>query len=77
MIGNGASGVTGSGDILFDEEGTPLYEEREQIFMQDDTGAEVGVLRLTPQSGTEKLKERTEACIQRSSAWGIWKRISR
>ena len=45
VIGNGASGVTGSGDILFDEEGTPLYEEREQIFMQDDTGAEVGVFK--------------------------------
>lgn len=43
--GNGASGVTGSGDILFDEDGTPLYEEREQIFMQDDTGAEVGVFK--------------------------------
>lgn len=45
MNGNGASGVTGSGDILFDEDGTPLYEEREQIFMQDDTGAEVGVFK--------------------------------
>lgn len=43
ISGNGASDVTGSGDIQFDENGIPLYDENEQIFMQDDTGAEVGV----------------------------------
>lgn len=43
--GNGASDVTGSGDILFDENGIPLYDENEQIFMQDDTGAEVGIFK--------------------------------
>lgn len=45
IAGEGASGVSGSGDVLFDENGTPLYEESEQIFMQDDTGAEVGVFK--------------------------------
>ena len=43
--GDGADGVTGSGDILFDENGVPLYDESEQIFMQDSTGAEVGIFK--------------------------------
>ena len=43
--GDGADGVTGSGDILFDDTGAPLYDEKEQIFMQDDTGAEVGIFK--------------------------------
>ena len=43
--GDGADGVTGSGDILFDEKGVPLYDESEQIFMQDSTGAEVGIFK--------------------------------
>lgn len=45
IAGAGASNVTGTGDILFDENGIPLYEENEQIFMQDDSGAEVGVFK--------------------------------
>lgn len=45
ISGNGASGVAGSGDILFGEDGIPLYDENEQIFMQDYTGAEVGVFK--------------------------------
>lgn len=45
ILGNGASGVTGSGDILFDENGIPLYDESEAIIMQDDTGAEVGIFK--------------------------------
>ena len=45
IAGDGAAGVTGSGDILFDENGSPLYDENEQIFMQDDSGAEVGVFK--------------------------------
>lgn len=45
IAGDGAAGVTGSGDILFDENGIPMYDESEQIFMRDDTGAEVGVFK--------------------------------
>ena len=45
IAGDGAAGVTGSGDILFDENGIPLYDESEQIFMRDDTGAEVGIFK--------------------------------
>lgn len=45
VSGDGADGVTGSGDILFDGNGVPLYDEKEQIFMQDDTGAEVGIFK--------------------------------
>lgn len=45
IAGDGATGVAGSGDILFDENGVPLYDESEQIFMEDDTGAEVGVFK--------------------------------
>lgn len=45
IAGDGSAGVTGSGDILFDENGVPVYEESEQIFMQDDTGAEIGVFK--------------------------------
>lgn len=45
VVGDGASNVTGSGDILFDENGLPMYDESEQIFMQDDTGAEVGIFK--------------------------------
>ena len=41
----GADHVTGTGDILFDENGIPLYDENEQIFMQDASGAEVGVFK--------------------------------
>ena len=45
VTGEGADGITGSGEILFDENGIPLYDESEQIFMQDDTGAEVGIFK--------------------------------
>lgn len=45
ISGDGADGVTGTGDILFDENGVPLYDESEQIFMQDDSGAEVGIFK--------------------------------
>lgn len=45
ISGDGAASVTGSGDILFDADGIPLYDENEQIFMQDDSGAEVGVFK--------------------------------
>lgn len=45
IAGAGASNVTGTGDILFDENGIPLYEESEQVFMQDDSGAEVGIFK--------------------------------
>lgn len=45
IAGAGAEGVTGSGALLFDGNGNPLYDESEQIFMQDDTGAEVGVFK--------------------------------
>ncbi|MFR5631454.1 MAG: SpaA isopeptide-forming pilin-related protein [Monoglobales bacterium] len=45
ISGDGADGVTGSGDVLFDENGIPLYDESEQIFTQDDSGAEVGIFK--------------------------------
>lgn len=45
ISGNGSSDVTGTGDILFDENGVPMYDEKEQIFMQDDTGAEIGIFK--------------------------------
>lgn len=45
ISGDGADNVTGTGDVLFDENGIPLYDENEQIFMQDASGAEVGVFK--------------------------------
>ena len=45
ISGDGADNVTGTGDILFDENGIPLYDESEQIVMQDESGAEVGVFK--------------------------------
>ena len=43
--GSGTTGVEGTGDVLFDEHGVPLYDETEQIIMRDETGAEVGIFK--------------------------------
>lgn len=45
VSGNGTTGVGGTGDVLFDEDGAPLYDETEQIIMRDETGAEVGIFK--------------------------------
>ncbi len=45
ISGSGASGVTGTGDVLFGADGVPLYDENEQVFMQDASGAEVGIFK--------------------------------
>lgn len=45
ISGDGADGVTGSGKILFEADGTPCYDENEQIVLTDETGAEVGTFR--------------------------------
>ncbi|MDL2302006.1 hypothetical protein LJC58_06605, partial [Lachnospiraceae bacterium OttesenSCG-928-D06] len=60
--GEGINGVSGTGNVLFDEDGIPVYDENEQIFMYDSTGNEVGVFKaystirevVTP-NGIEKL----------------------
>ena len=41
VSGNGTTGVGGTGNVLFDEDRAPLYDETEQIIMRDETGAEV------------------------------------
>lgn len=45
VTGNGATGVGGSGKVLFHPDGTPMYEEAEQIFLKDEDGAEIGLFR--------------------------------
>ena len=45
ISGDGSDNVTGTGNILFDENGIPLYNESVQIVMQDESGAEVGVFK--------------------------------
>ncbi|XBX07584.1 SpaA isopeptide-forming pilin-related protein [Enterocloster clostridioformis] len=45
VVGTGTTGVEGTGDVLFDEHGIPLYDESEQIIMRDETGAEVGIFK--------------------------------
>ena len=45
VSGNGTTGVGGTGNVLFDEDGAPLYDETEQIIMRDETGAEVGIFK--------------------------------
>lgn len=59
IAGDGAANVTGSGDILFDENGIPLYDESEQVFMQDDSGAEVGIFKAysTVRDGEVKAED--------------------
>lgn len=43
--GNGSAGVTGTGKILWNPDGTPVYNEKEEIVMYDATGAETGIFR--------------------------------
>lgn len=43
--GDGGTGINGTGKIIFDENGIPVYDEKEQIILHDRTGAEVGVFR--------------------------------
>lgn len=45
ISGNGPDGVAGTGKVIFLPDGTPAYDEAEQIFMQDETGAEVGTFK--------------------------------
>ena len=45
ISGDGSTGVTGTGDILFDANGNPVYDEAEQIIMEDDSGAEIGIFK--------------------------------
>lgn len=42
---NGDSEVTGSGQVVFDENGIPVYDESEQIFMEDERGSETGIFK--------------------------------
>lgn len=37
--------IKGTGNVLFHPDGTPQYDETEQIFMRDETGAEVGIFK--------------------------------
>lgn len=45
VSGNGVSDVAGSGQVIFDENGLPVYDESEQIFMKDETGNEIGIFK--------------------------------
>jgi len=45
VSGTGTSSVKGTGDVIFDKNGIPLYDESEQIIMRDETGAEVGIFK--------------------------------
>ncbi len=78
IAGDGAAGVTGSGDILFDENGIPLYDESEQIFMRDDTGAEVGIFKayttvrdgeVTKEDGSTQTEKQCVGYLGRISLW--------
>lgn len=45
IMGDGPDGVKGSGKVVFLPDGTPDYDESEQIFMKDETGAETGIFK--------------------------------
>ena len=71
--------MTGSGDILFDENGIPLYDESEQIFMRDDTGAEVGIFKayttvrdgeVTKEDGSTQTEKQCVGYLETVSAFG-------
>ncbi|XBX10707.1 SpaA isopeptide-forming pilin-related protein (plasmid) [Enterocloster clostridioformis] len=45
ISGDGPDYVSGTGKVIFLPDGTPAYDEAEQIFLQDETGAEVGTFK--------------------------------
>lgn len=45
ISGDGPDYVAGTGKVIFLPDGTPAYDESEQIFLQDETGAEVGTFK--------------------------------
>jgi len=45
ITGVGTTGVTGTGNVIFDADGNPVYDENELIKMQDKDGNEVGIFK--------------------------------
>lgn len=67
VTGNGSE-VSGTGDVLYNPDGTPQYDKAEQIFMRDETGAEVGIFKAfsTVRDGdveTEDGVETEKQCV--------------